>query len=105
MKIPITETRIVLSKPTKYALKYEWDPSYSIRENWTSKEDSCDKNPYPKSIPLFSILTCALYVKKPKIRTTAITVINCGPISLSLKFTILIIYEFKKKGLDKSSPF
>ena len=33
------------------------------------------------------------------------TVINCGPISLSLKFTVGIIYEFIKKGLEKSSPF
>ena len=37
--------------------------------------------------------------------TTAVTVINCGTISLSLKFTLAIIYEFIKKGLEKSSPF
>ena len=42
------------------ALKYEWEPSNSINENCTSKEDSWDKKPYPKVIPLFSILTCAL---------------------------------------------
>ena len=31
--IPITETRIVFNNPTKYALKYECEPSYSISEN------------------------------------------------------------------------
>ena len=42
--IPITETKIVFNKPTRYALKYECDPSNSINENCTSKEDSWDKN-------------------------------------------------------------
>ena len=44
-------------------------------------------------------------MKKPKISTTAITVISWGTTSLSLKFTAWIIYEFIKKGLEKSSPF
>jgi hypothetical protein len=38
--IPITETKIVFNKPTRYALKYECEPSNSINENCTSKEDS-----------------------------------------------------------------
>ena len=43
--IPIKATNRVFNRPTKYALAYEWDPSYSIKENWTSKEDSWDKKP------------------------------------------------------------
>ena len=43
--IPITETSIVFKRPTKYALKYECYPSYSIKENCTSNEDSWDKKP------------------------------------------------------------
>ena len=33
------------------------------------------------------------------------TVINWGTMSLSFRFTNVIIYEFIKKGLEKSSPF
>ena len=85
--IPITETKIVFNKPTRYALKYEWEPSNSINENCTSKEDSWDKKPYPKVIPLFSILTCALYEKNPNIRITTRSVSNWG--NIFLIFTII----------------
>ena len=47
----IKETNKVFKSPTKKARAYESDPLYSIKENWTSNEDSWDKiqnqNQYP----------------------------------------------------------
>ena len=70
MIILIKETNNVFKSPTRKARAYESDPLYSIKENWTSNEDSCDKKSKPKSIPLLSILVWAFRVKNPKIRTT-----------------------------------
>ncbi len=55
--------------------------------NLASKDDSWDKKPYPKVIPLFSMLTCALYEKKPNIRITTRSVSSWGKIFLI--FTII----------------
>ena len=37
----MNETNKVFKRPTRKALAYESDPLYSIKENWTSNEDSC----------------------------------------------------------------
>ena len=58
-----------------------------------SQEASCDKKPNPKSIPLLSILTCALIVKKPKTKTTNRMVKSWGRIPLILLF----IWPYNKK--------
>ena len=83
-KIPIAETKMVFNKPTKKALAYECEPSNSIKEKAISNDDSWDKKPKPKEIPLLPMLFWALIVKYITANNINRSVKTCGRILFNL---------------------
>ena len=107
--IPIAETKIVFNKPTKNALPYEREPSYSIIEKVISNDASWFKKPNPKDIPLLPMLIWALVAKYIITDSKAKTVIAWGIKSLAFLFSILnflkIIFLRIKKRARLIQPF